>query len=148
MRILLCVSLILLSSDKPHSQSSQIIETEKIKGIICANNDQWGFMFNGEGFWTPTKAQVLKAEEEIERYLKNKPPARSPGLWRDLPQYKRQYVGFIVNNRKKIFCNFYCSKESLTCAPKFVMDGGDCYFQVEYDVGRRKITKLEINGEA
>jgi hypothetical protein len=80
--------------------------------------------------------------------LKDKPPAQSPDLWQKLPRYKRQYVGFVINGHKRIFCNFYCSEESLSCKPVVYEDGGDCFFQIEYDVEKEQVDKISINGEA
>jgi hypothetical protein len=146
MKVILCLLLLLLAGFG--NQSSSLIETEKIKGIICVNGEDWNFMFRGTQFWSPTEAQVLRAEKELERFLKEKRPARSPELWTKLPRYKRQYLGIVVNGQKRIFANFYCTEERLACKPVIYEDGGDCFFQAEYDVESEKITKLEINGEA
>ena len=150
MKIILSILLLLLVGQEGHpgQSSSSVIETEKVKGIICQSNKEWEFMFKGKQFWTPTKEQVLKAEEELERFLKEKPPARSPELARKLGRYKRQYVGILVDGQKRIFANFYCTEEPLGCRPVVYEDGGDCFFEVEYDVKDGKITRLEINGEA
>jgi hypothetical protein len=90
----------------------------------------------------------LEAEAEVERFLKDEPPAQAPDLWQKLPRYKRQYVGVIVDGRKRIFCNFYCTKEPLTCKPVIYADGGECFFKIEYDVDGRKVERLNINGVA
>ena len=91
---------------------------------------------------------MLDAEAEIERFLKDKPPAQSPNLWQKLPRYKRQYVGFIVKGHKRIFCNFYCTEEPLDCKPVVYADGGACFFRIEYDVEGQKVVKIDFNGEA
>ena len=150
MKFLLCISLLFLVSFEFKNQSAITIETDKVKGIICTDAKQWEFMFKGKELWAPTKEQVLEAETEIERFLKDKPPVQSPNLWQKLPRYKRQYVGFIIDGHKRIFCNFYCSRleEPLTCKPVMVADGGDCFFQLEYDVEGEKVEKLQINGVA
>jgi hypothetical protein len=145
MKFIICLLLLLAGSS---NQSSSLIETEKIKGIICPNGEDWNFMFKGREFWSPTRAEVLKAEKGLERFLTENPPARSPELWKKLSRYKRQYLGIVVNGQKRIFANFYCTEERLACKPVIYEDGGDCFFQAEYDVESQKITKLEINGEA
>ena len=98
--------------------------------------------------WIPTKEQVLEAEERIEQYLKENPNKKSPDLWRKLSKYKRQYVGIVVDGHKRIYCNFYCSDEPLSSKPYFVADGGDCYFQIEYDLKDKDCYNLIVNGEA
>ena len=148
MKLVLCVLLLLISSSGHQNQTSTTIETDKVKGIICADAQQWEFRFKGKKFWIPTKEQVLSAEAEIERFLKDKPPVQSPNLWQKLPRYKRQYVGYIINGQKKIFCNFYCTEEALSCDPVVYSDGGDCFFRIKYDVKGQKVEEISINGVA
>jgi hypothetical protein len=148
MKLLWCVPLLFLVSFGYQNPSPITIETDKIKGIICEGTKQWQYRFKGKKLWMPTKEQVLDAEVEIERFLKDKPPAQSPNLWHKLPSYKRQYVGFIVKGHKRIFCNFYCTEERLDCNPVVYDDGGACFFRIEYDVEGQKVIKIDFNGEA
>jgi hypothetical protein len=60
----------------------------------------------------------------------------------------RQKRWFLADGNKRIYCNFYCGKESLSCKPISVKDGGDCFFRVEYDIKDTTIYNLMINGEA
>jgi len=55
----------------------------------------------------------------------------------------------VIGGKKIIYGNFFCSEED-NWRQEFVMviDGGDCYFQVEYDVGSEKLIKLIVNGES
>ena len=129
-------------------QESIIIKTDKIEGIICANLSEWKYRFEDKELWIPTKEQILESEERIEQYLKQNPDNYSPDLWRKLSKYKRQYVGIVVDGHKRIFCNFYCSNKVLSPNPYFVRDGGDCYFQIEYDLKDKDCYNLSINGDA
>ena len=54
-----------------------------------------------------------------------------------------------MKHNKIIYGNFFCSEED-NWRQEFVMaiDGGDCYFQVEYDVEIEKFIKLVVNGES
>lgn len=131
-----------------HQDGPLLVETDRVKGVIVTDTKQWEFMFEGKEFWTPTKGQALEAEEVVEKFLKEKRPAQSPELWQKLTRYKRQYVGYVADGRKRIHVNFYCSEEPLTSKPVLYDDGGDCFFQVDYDVEGRKVEKLSINGEA
>ena len=136
-------------ANKPLSvQESITIKTDKIEGIICANLSEWKYRFEDKELWIPTKEQILEAEERIEQYLKDNPAKKSPDLWRKLSKYKRQYVGIVVDGHKRIFCNFYSSDEPLISKPYFVADGGDCYFQIEYDLKDKDCYNLIVNGEA
>jgi len=122
------------------------VKTDKVDGIICTNWAEWKFISKNKEFWTPTKEQVLQAEEGIEQNLKDNPPRESPNLWRKFSKYKRQYLGITVDGHKRIYCNFYCSGEPLSEHPVFYDDGGDCFFHVQYDVEEQKCYALSING--
>ena len=148
MRLFLCISLYLLSGIAAFGQESMIVKTDRSEGIICTNFSDWSFWLKGKEFWTPTKEQVLKAEEKIKEYLKHNSPGHAPDLWQDLPKYKRQYVGIIVDGHKRIFCNFYRWDRPLSSKPVFVLDGGADFFQLEYDLEDRKCYNFRTNGYA
>jgi hypothetical protein len=130
------------------AQKSTIIKTAEFEGIICINFSEWIYLNKDKNFWIPSREQVLEAEAAISKHLKEKKPEQSPKLWQKLSHYKRQYIGIVVDGRKRIYCNFYCSDDSLSDKPIVVDDGGDCYFQVEYEVKTSKIYNLSINGNA
>ena len=148
MKLLFHISIFVLFSLTIFGQESITIKTDKIDGIICANLSEWKYRFENKKLWMPTKDQVLEAEKGIEQYLKDKPDSYSPNLWHKLSKYKRQYIGIVVKRHKRIFCNFYCSDEPLSSKPYFVKDGGDCYFQIEYDLKDKVCYNLSINGDA
>ncbi len=151
MRLVLAISFLLLSGMPVFSQDSVTVKTDKIDGIIYTNFADWKPLVQATEFWTPTKEEVLKAEEKIEEYLRSD-PARYAELWRKLPNYKRQYVGIIVNGHKRIFCNFFCSKtffpSEYLSVPLVVDDGGECFFRIEYDLGDKKCYNFNANGNA
>lgn len=148
MRLFLCISIIILLSTTVLGQESMTVKTDRSEGIICTNFSDWNFMLKGVEFWTPTKAQALKAEEKIKEHLKDNSPSDAPDLWRDLPKYKRQYVGIIVNGHKRIFCNFYRWNKPLSPKPIFVFDGGANFFRIEYDLEDEKCYNFKTNGYA
>lgn len=135
--------------------SFEIIKTEEFEGVIFPRQKGKDFVraFTGADereFWTPSRANVLRLERKIEAYLKKAAARRSPNLWSKLSTYKRQYAGFVRNGRRMIFANFFC--ESLNTdwktTPIAVADGGDCFFNVLYDVDSATFSDLQINGEA
>jgi hypothetical protein len=183
MKVALCISLVVLlgcgnrnqsslaTANQPElvagNESDRIIYTDKVKGIICTNHEDWSFELPriDLGYWTPTKGDVLEAEEEIERHLKVTPPKGWPRLGEKLAEYQRQYVGYLVKGRRMIYCNFYCEAtvdsimvdsvdgevyetevdKPLDCRPEVVNDGGDCFFQIDYDVDSRRVLKVAVN---
>jgi hypothetical protein len=134
--------------------------------------EKWGFRYRPPTqFWTPSTADVLKMEAGLPAYLREQlsptppkdrraprahrpaleppPPARPP-LWEKAGGYKRQYIGLVKNKRRLIWGNFFCSAPSPDWRrePVGVHDGGDCYFQVLYDVDTGRFSELMVNGEA
>ncbi len=131
------------------AQDSRTVKTDNINGLICTNFADWKFMINATEFWTPTKEDVLAAENQIEAYLKTESKFHTPDLWRKLPEYKRQYVGIVVNGHKRIFCNFFCwSHRPLDDKPVFVFDGGECFFRIQYDLDDKRCYDFNANGYA
>ena len=109
-------------------------------------------------FWTPTLAEVLELEARLPAYLRSAKarkvaemccPQPVPLATR-APSYKRQYVGVLDHGRRSIHANFFCdaSGSDWHRTPVDVDDGGDCYFQVDYDVGKRRFTSISVNGGA
>jgi hypothetical protein len=136
--------------------SYQGIKIGKIEGAIvpAARGAEFHKALTGsEGkeYWTPTKADVQKLEEKIEFYLRKTADKRSPALWSKLADYKRQYAGVVENGRRKIYANFFCNTAQIKhwkAMPVAVEDGGDCFFQIKYDVEAGTFSNLYINGEA
>ena len=109
-------------------------------------------------FWTPALADVVKLEAELPAYLRGRTARRTAAasgpqtnpLWKRAPGYKRQYVGVRRKGRAVIYANFFCEapKYDWHREPVDVDDGGDCYFQVEYDVAAARFDNLAVNGGA
>ena len=107
--------------------------------------------------WTPALADVRALEQRLPDYLRRHLPpgywefhSKDRPLWERAPGYKRQYVGIRKNGRRAIYANFFCDDDSPNwrTTPVDVDDGGDCYFQVEYDVDKATFSDLSINGDA
>jgi hypothetical protein len=133
----------------------EVVKTPEFEGVIIPRERTKDFMkafsnIEEKESWTPSKAEVLKLEEGIESYLKKAAAKKSPKLWSKLAPYKRQYVGLMRNNRRVIFANFFCNAFDVDWknTAVAVLDGGDCFFTVVYDVERGSFDQLQINGEA
>ena len=136
--------------------SYQVIKIGKIEGAIVPAARGAEFLkaltgSEGKEYWTPAKADVQKLEEKIEFYLRKTADRRSPALWSKLAEYRRQYAGVVENGRRKIYANFFCNTAQIKdwkTRPVAVEDGGDCFFQIKYDVEAGTFSNLYINGEA
>ncbi len=138
---------------KPDSAFERI-KTAEVEGIIIpADRAQrfigtdWTVKFSEA--WTPSQADVLALEKGIQAYLRQAAPDRSERGWSNLAEYRRQYVGVVLEKRRVIWANFFCSFGGDWTTQRVVVDdGGECFFTVRYDVDSATFSDLRINGEA
>jgi hypothetical protein len=89
--------------------------------------------------------------------IKKQPDYSLPISWYtiDLPTYKRQYVPFVsATGEKEVWVNCFCTdgaswkhdywREDVV----FVMDGGNCYFNVMINLTKGLCYDLMVNGHA
>jgi hypothetical protein len=111
-----------------------------------------GFIAHATGrkelqYWTPTRSDVEKAIPRVEAFLARE----APSLEGRLQNYRCQYFGIVVEGTKRIYCNFFHRDghhEDWRTKPVFVLDGGDWYFQLEYEVETELCLDFGVNGEA
>ena len=134
--------------------------------MVCVGWDAGGELINGAvlptsgnhyvpysidgrptGGWRPSRATIEKAEPVILEYIKDS----DQEIFEHLDQYRCQYFGIIVDGRKRIYCNFFWyteNKKDWRTRPIVVMDGGNWYFQLEYDVETDRCLNFAVNGES
>jgi hypothetical protein len=98
-------------------------------------------------YWTPATEDVLRAEAGLAKYL----AGAAPALAVKYSSYLRQYTGFVVDGRKKILMNFLCWKPETPgwrCSQVDVLDCGDCYFRLVFDMPSGAYEALQVNGDA
>jgi hypothetical protein len=90
----------------------------------------------------------MRAELDRQARAYDYPRDKKNPLWERAKTYKRQYVGVRRQKRRIIYANFFCdaSGSNWRTTRVDVDDGGDCYFQVEYDVDKRTFADLSVNG--
>jgi hypothetical protein len=102
-----------------------------------------------EGYFTPDDEQIRRFETGLAAHLRASPPERSPELYAKYASYHRRYVGMKIKGEKKLYTSFYCPSFKEWERPDVdVDDGGDCYFQVIYDVARGLYESVSVNGQA
>ncbi len=100
-----------------------------------------------EGTWTPTPNDVTVFERGLDAFVRLQGGADSKRIPAKLTKYKRQWAGFLAHGKRKIFGNFFCSEQ-----PDWrhhvieVDDGGDCFFQIEFDVDSKTYSDFSVNG--
>jgi hypothetical protein len=119
-------------------------------GVIVPEADAAGFGMSADSYWTPAVADIQSFEQGLVEFLRETSPERSPDLGQRQTTYKRQYAGLIRNSQKLIYASFFCDtfNESWRRQVFVVMDGGDCFFQVIYNLDEEKYEGLMVNGEA
>ncbi len=69
----------------------------------------------------------------------------------DLSKYRRQYVA-VTNNKgeKVVWINCFCVAHGIKWKKEviFVLDGGNCYFNLKINLAKRECYELMVNGEA
>ena len=140
---------------EPHKPSSGLQEVREAgyHGVIIpeSHQDHMGMVEAAggklSGYWTPDIASIRLFESGLVAYLEAEAKTRSPKLHQKSKSYKRQYIGFLVGERKLIYGNFLCTAMARwTERAVGVDDGGDCFFQVVFDISKRAYSDLYING--
>ena len=137
----------------------EVMTTDTFEGVIVPKEAALSFLVielssdekDLMEYWTPSKEDVLNAEEKLEPYLTQLAPQQSPDLGKKLVQYGRQYVGMLYNGHKYLYMSFFChtfEADDWKSSPVIVEDGGDCFFRVWYDIASGTFSRLNINGEA
>jgi hypothetical protein len=127
-----------------------VVSDGSFEGVIVPEGDAGGFDPQAQGYWTPAERDILALEAGLAAFLRASAPERSPDLWQKQPTYKRQYAGLIRDGRRLVYASFFCSTQGDAWRSQvlFVLDGGDCFFQLTYDVERGTYGDLMVNGEA
>lgn len=112
---------------------------------------EWKGFASPDDFWTPALSDALALEQRLPDHLRRElAHTEDHTLWRRAPLYKRQYVGIRKQGRRTILANFFCDTLRMKWRTNRyeVFDGGDCFFQIEYDVDEQTFSNLMINGKA
>lgn len=109
-------------------------------------------LYNVENFNTPDSDDVMALENKLPAYLRENANQFSdaPYPWDSFDKYQRQYVSYEENGKEMIYGNFFCDSSDLDWTVNFIEieDGGECYFQIRYDVESGTFTELRVNGES
>ena len=127
------------------------LTTDGVEGVIFpANKAEFAIEMTGRKnatTWTPLEKDIAKAMPAIKAFLVKQAPA----IATKLTQYQCQYFGVIVDGKRLIYCNFFHRGKldrNWKSEPVLVCDGGDYFFQLEYDTESGQCLKFSVNGEA
>lgn len=146
------------------SAHTVVVEEDTFQGVIIsaemAHQQNLGYLILSDvpQFWTPNPAQVAAMEAQLLPFLRSDERLRDGIGWRRvrpleeaLPTFTRQYFGYkVANGDEMIYASFFCDIPLAELRKRWVevMDGGDCYFQVRYNVTTGVPESLQVNGEA
>jgi hypothetical protein len=99
--------------------------------------------------WSPTQHDAQRASDGIPAFLQSK----SPKIAAKFSGYYGQLFGVTDGGARKIRLLFFCRLEpSLldvwTKVAVIVNDGGDCYFNVDFDPSSGAYSNFRVNGDA
>jgi hypothetical protein len=104
--------------------------------------------------WEPTVADIYGAEANLPQ-ISALGEKEHDSNWRiDNPnQYFRQYLAIVLDGKKLIFVNAFCSIEQGDSNDwrkhlVFVIGGGKCFWHATYDPSTKKFSNLIINAVA
>ncbi|MFC1588209.1 hypothetical protein ACFL54_07860 [Planctomycetota bacterium] len=137
------------------------IQSETISGVIVPEEEGFCFSVTEPEYWTiENDFDFENLDDQLEKYLKveleylvQKQEIVNTDLLAKFRAYKRQYVGIYADGKKRIFINFFDSEAfsdetNWKNNPIVVDDGGDAFFQVQFDLASKEFMFLCINGEA
>ncbi len=104
-----------------------------------------------QGGWTPKRIDAERASDGVPAFLKT----AAPKIAAKFPSYYGQIWGVTDHGRRKLRLNFSCAKQTFdvdkpgwTQQAIVVADGGDCFFQVDFDPATSTYSRLRVNGDA
>ena len=145
MKRIIAIAIIIFSLIGCGKNPNQIIGT-----IINISDDAYlPYSIEGKpsGIWHPSEEIIKKANPVIFQYINDS----SKEIFRNIDLYRCQYFGIIIKGKKRLYCNFFrltAYEKDWRTNPVVVFDGGNCYFQLEYDIETGKCLNFSINGEA
>ena len=92
-------------------------------------------------FWTPSGADVRVLERRLSTHVSRE----KPELVSTLPEYRRQYFGFLRRDTRRILVVGFCSEvEGIDWRSEFVStaESAGCHFEAEYDVVAQDISSF------
>jgi hypothetical protein len=120
--------------------SAELMEDTAAYFLDTSNADATPFV--------PTEAMIAEAEAALPAYIATAPRVTSR-IIDDLAGFERQYLGFETNAGPVLVINAICDPGfDAANGVVIVMDGGDCYWQVIYDLTTHKFTHFSVNGDA
>lgn len=146
----------LLTEMGSSSDSPIYLDTDDYEGVILPaaqfeDFHLWAGIEEPDGFWMPSADDIAELEVNLTEFIEENEDEFRRDIVEDLPDYIRQYLGYVAEGQRWIYVNALCNHgDGLDWETDivFVADGGDCFFQVIYNADTGEFSDLSINGEA
>lgn len=142
-----------------------LVETPEYTGVIFTRKGAFEFSFlfdpSSMGFWEPSPTDVSRAESCIRQHIESVrdntepdayPQAHATFILENFGQYRRQYVGIIVGDEKRIWVNSFLAEDDSypdwQQRPVYVLDGGNYYWEIVYVLATDECIDFHVHGEA
>jgi hypothetical protein len=148
----------------PKSAENTLIETAEYTGVIISDvgASKFSYLFDESSneFWEPSIDDVSSTEKCIRQYLvsvEQEPKLdayqkeKVAFILENLAQYRRQYVGIVVDGKRRIWVNSFFVDDSFPNwdrVPVDVEDGGRYFWQIEYLLLEDDCINFYVHGEA
>ena len=98
-----------------------------------------------ESYFTPTVADIDAMTARLRAQLAS--PGPQP-ITRPFDAFHFHHIGVVRGGRRLIFTNAFCNTygDRWLREPISVDDGGDCYFDLKYDIETGSLLELHVNG--
>lgn len=115
------------------------IKEETFEGVVFSQEDAARLLDvmlvkerDDEAYWMPEETQILMLEKQLDSQVQ----AQLPALASQLTTYKRQYFGFVRDERALIWIVGFCDTGDVDWQNDLVSfsDTPGCYFEAQYDV--------------
>ena len=146
----------------PESSENTLIETAEYTGVIISADgvSAFGYLFDQASteFWEPSMDDISAAEACIGQFLaavaqdSNAYQSEDAAfILENLGEYRRQYVGIVVEGEKRVWCNAFFSKDSFPDWQRIPVDvdgGGNHFWQIEYDPLRDECISFHVHRQS
>jgi hypothetical protein len=162
--LVVAVSLVACNVPATPTLENTLIETSEYTGVLVSRNGAlaFGYLFDGASteFWEPSVDDVSSAEVCIRRFLVSTQTDPKLDAYQkenvtfileNLEEYRRQYVGIVVDGEKRIWCNLFFVDDSFPDwkrVPVDVDDGGNHFWQIEYILPNDDCIHFRVHGTA
>ena len=143
------------SSNKSAEPAGAIVHGDGFTGVIFPAEKRALDLSLGDKkvqYWTPSESDILEAESKLVVFLQQAKlrSFEKDKILKDIKSYKRQYVGVLTKGAKEIFINFFCIVDDpgWTRHEVLVLDGGSCFFRVNFSMKTKTFHGLQVNGYA